>query len=206
MKILKEHFYDIVRLYINQVGVTIFSMFLYLAIGEIDDESLFMTLRIAVSVLSILFYIVLIYNVVWELGAKDKIRIDSRRYDPKPYKGIVIALFANLPNLLLGTLSAVFCSVFLASGAEWAKTAFGIVFLITKFHAPMFMGIIQGVTPANPSLGSDPAIFTDALFESIWFIVLPLVIVLITEGAYLLGSHEKRIFGFLGKKDNQGKK
>jgi hypothetical protein len=204
MGIFKEHSYDIVKLYINQIGITIFSMFLYTAVGTIEDSSLFNTLRILVSVFSILFYFVLVYHIVWELGAKDKIRIDSGRYSPKPLKGGILALYANIPNLVLALLAVIFVSLYLIFGFEWCESAFAIVFLIVRFHAAMYMGVVQGVTPAAPGGGADMAVYTDALLESVWFIVLPLVAVLFTQFTYWLGSKERKFFRMFAKDDTSG--
>ena len=42
MKFFKENSYDIVKLFINQIGITIFSFMLYTAVAMIEDESLFL--------------------------------------------------------------------------------------------------------------------------------------------------------------------
>lgn len=202
MGIFKEHSYDIVKLYINQIGITIFSMFLYTAVGTIEDSGLFSALRIVVSVFSILFYFVLVYHIVWELGAKDKIRIDSGRYEPKPLKGGIIALYANIPNIALALLSVIFCSLYLGFGIESCGSVFAVIFLILRFHAAMYMGLIQGVTPAAPGDGVDMAVYADALVESIWFILLPLVAVLFTQFTYWLGSKERKFFRMFAKDDS----
>ena len=197
MVIFKEHLYDIVKLYVNQIGITIFSIFLMSAVGSIEDESLSNTLSIIVSVFSILFYLVLIYNVVWELGAKDRIRIDSGRYQAKPMKGLVMSLWANLPNFVLAGVAAIFGIIFVAGGAEWAASPFLILFMLVKFHAAMYVGVIQGLSPALPSATSDVSVFADALVEDVWFLLIPLVAVLVAHLSYWLGTKEKKLFGFL---------
>ena len=82
MKIFKENSYDVVKLYVNQLGIMIFSMLLYTAVGAFENEKLSLALSIFVSVFSICFYLVLIYYAIWEIGAKDKIRIDGGRMEP----------------------------------------------------------------------------------------------------------------------------
>ena len=82
MKIFKENSYDIVRLYINQLGIMIFSMLLYTAVGSFENESLSTSLSVFVSIFSTCFYLALIYYMMWEIGAKDKIRIDGGRMVP----------------------------------------------------------------------------------------------------------------------------
>ena len=203
MAIFKEHLYDIVKLYINQIGITIFSVFLYTAIPT-ENDSLFDTLRIVVSVFAILFYAVLIYNVMWEIGAKDKIRIEAKGYEPKPLKGLVMGLFANTPNLVFAVSALIFGLIFVGAGVEWASPVFVVIFMIVKLHAAMYMGVVQGVTPAAPADSADLAVFKDAVVESAWFIILPLVAVVITQFAYWMGSREYKIFGFMSS--NRAKK
>ena len=100
MRFIKNNSYDIIKLYINQIGIAIFSLVLYTAIGMIDSETLPMPLKIGVSVFAILFYFVLIYTVMWEIGAKDKIRVDSGKEACFMSKGFLMGLFANLPNFI----------------------------------------------------------------------------------------------------------
>ena len=195
MRFLKDNFQDISKLYINQIGVTIFSLFLYTAIAMVDDESIFSLLKIATSVLATLFYLVLSYFIIWEIGAKDKIRIDSGRLSPSPAKGLFISLFANIPNLLLALLAVIF-AVLMILGNDWALSAFGTVLLILRFHSMMFMGIVMGDNPAG---GGDITYvdMNDCLVESLLYLLLPLLLVAFAHFAYWMGSNEYKIFGFL---------
>ena len=206
MAVFKEHLYDIVKLYVNQIGITIFSLFLMSAVGSVEDEALSNTLSIIVSVFSVLFYLVLIYNVVWEIGAKDRIRIDSGRYSPKPLKGMVMSLWANVPNFLLAGVAAVFGAIFVLGGGEWAASPFLIFFMLVKFHAAMYVGAIQGFSPALPSETSDVSVFADALVEDVWFLVVPLIAILVSQLSYWLGTKEKKLFGFLSFGSGKAKK
>ena len=133
MKIFKENSYDIVRLYVNQLGIMIFSMLLYTAVGSFENEKLSSALSIFVSIFSICFYLILIYYVVWEIGAKAKIRIDG---------GLVLGLFANIPNFILGAFTVLSLTVYILSGNEVVFSAFFIFNLIVRIHASMYMGII----------------------------------------------------------------
>lgn len=194
MTIFKENSYDIVRLYINQIGIMIFSLFLYSAIAEIEDEALFGTLRILVSVLSILFYFVLVYNIVWEIGAKDKIKAESGKYTYNSFKGAIISAFANVPNFVLALLSAIFFLCYKLFEGKWMVDTAGVLFAITKLHGSMFMGLIQGIT-SSPAATDPSAVVTDSLIESALFFVLPLASIAFTQLSYWLGTKEFRIFG-----------
>ena len=83
MSFLKEHSDNIVKLIINQVGISIFAMFLYTAAAAIksEDGGASLTFKVLISVFSIMFYLLLVYTIGWEIGAKDKIRIDGKRLE-----------------------------------------------------------------------------------------------------------------------------
>lgn len=199
MKIFKENSYDIVKLYVNQLGIMIFSMLLYTAVGSFENESLSGKLSIFVSVFSICFYLVLVYYAMWEIGAKDKIRIDGGRMEPCKNKGLVMGLFANVPNLVLGVFSVLFLSIFLVSGNDGIYAAFLVFNTIMRFHASMFLGVITALVPGATTATSVD--YTEFLIEAILFTVLPLVSAAVTQLAYNLGMREKKIFSFLsGKK------
>ena len=199
MKIFKENSYDIVKLYVNQLGIMIFSMLLYTAVGSFENESLSGKLSIFVSVFSICFYLVLVYYAMWEIGAKDKIRIDGGRMEPCKNKGLVMGLFANVPNLVLGVFSVLFLSIFLVSGNDGIYAAFLVFNTIMRFHASMFLGLITALVPGATTATSVD--YTEFLIEAILFTVLPLVSAAVTQLAYNLGMREKKIFSFLsGKK------
>ena len=200
MKIFKENSYDIVRLYVNQLGIMIFSMLLYSAVGSLENESLSNGLSVFVSIFSVCFYLALIYYSMWEIGAKDKIRIDGNRMEPCESKGLIMGFFANIPNFVIGTLTVLFTSLVLATGGNDILASFvGIFNLIMRFHEAMYLGIITAIVPHGLSQGSID--YVEFLFEAILFTVFPILSLAVTHLAYKLGSHEKKIFSFLtGKK------
>ena len=193
MQFFKKNSYEIVRLYIYQIGITIFSLALYTAVGTIENNSAFLYTKIGVSLFAYGFYLVLVYYGLWELGAKDKIRIDGGRATAEPYKGLKMAVFSNLPNMILGLLSVIWVSIFLVSSAEWTKTVFSVFYLIMRFHNSIFLGLITGITPTIEDVKST-AYFYDCLLESAIYMLIPLLSVLFAHFAYTMGSKEKKIF------------
>ena len=189
MKIFKENSYDIVRLYINQLGIMIFSTLLYTAIGSFENNRLFNALSIFVSLFATGFYLVLINYVVWEIGAKDKIRVDGGRAEPCSLKGLVMGLFANIPNLVLGILTIFFLMLSVLTGNESVSSVFYLFNLIMRFHASMYMGVITQAVPTGISM--------EFLIEAILFTVIPLISVLVTHFAYYLGSKDKKLTSIL---------
>ena len=200
MKIFKENSYDIVRLYVNQLGIMIFSMLLYTAVGSFENEKLSSALSIFVSIFSVCFYLVLIYYVVWEIGAKDKIRIDGGRAEPCKHKGLIMGLFANVPNFVLGILTVLFIAIYLVSGNEIIFSVFFVFNLIVRIHASMYMGVITAIVPSRVPVGGSEIDYVEFLIEALLFTLIPLISLAVTHLAYYLGSKDKKIFSFLSNK------
>ena len=133
MKFLKENSYDVVRLFINQVGITIFALVLYTAVGFVEDTQLSRNIKVALSLFATLFYFVLIYTVSWEYGAKDKVRIDTGKLKDDKLKGLKYGLFANLINVILGLVSVITLGNYMISGSDGMFTVFGIVNMFMRF-------------------------------------------------------------------------
>ena len=188
MRFFRENSDIIVKLYINQIGVAIFAMFLYTAAAAIDVDgiaSLF--IKVGISVFSTIFYFALLYTVAWEVGAKDKIRIDAGRMEENKIKGLKIGLFANSPNFVFVGLALFLFIIYMASGAEVLYTIFGILNGLFRIFVSMYLGMIQGLTN---SLGGN----LDLTVETILYIAFSAVAALITYLSYLMGLKDKRLF------------
>lgn len=193
MKFFKENSYDIVKLLINQIGIAIFSMTLYFSIALIEDANLKSTLNLLVSIFSTLFYYALIYTAAWEFGAKDKIRIDGGKMEKCSFKGLFMAIYANIPNFLI-VGSAVICKiVHYNGGAEGFNFVFGILNAIFRFFMSMYLYMID-------SLFSFSDVDTAYLFQSIAFLVVPVIVIGVTQLAYFLGSREWRFISLFSDK------
>ena len=198
MGFFKRNSYEIVRLYIYQIGITIFSLALYTAVGTIEDTASFNLSRIAVSVFAYGFYLFLVYYGLWEVGAKDKIRIDGGKGSPEPFKGLLLSLFSNVPNLVLALLSLVFVVIFRFSGAEGIKSVFIVFYIILRFHSSIFMGFIGGVTRDIEDATSIPYI-NDCILECSLYLIIPLLTVAFGHFAYTMGTKERKLFGKTNK-------
>ena len=188
MKFLRENSYDIVRLFINQVGITIFSLVLYISLGAIEDDAAVGSLQIFMSVFAIGFYLALLYTAAWEYGAKDKIRIDGGRMTRQGYKGALMALIANLPNIIIAMLAVIFGIVYISSGSEGFNTAFSLLTLLIRFMAAMYHGVLNAVFS---SFRSDVVFFN--LMQDVGYLVAPLLAIGATQLGYSLGLRERRI-------------
>ncbi len=107
MTFWKNNSYDIVRLFINQIGITIFSSVMYFAVEltNINEQTTGNEILVAISIFATLFYLVLIYTASWEYGAKDKIKIDSGKLTYSSSKGALLSVYANIPNFMLALIA-----------------------------------------------------------------------------------------------------
>ncbi len=190
LKFLRENWSSISKLYINQLGVAIFSMFLYTAAGAIsENDKASLLIKVGISIFSMLFYYVLIYNVSWEIGAKDKIRIDAGRLEKKPSKGGGIGFFANIPNFTVIGIALIAYIVFAISGIDIFYTIFTLLNIFFRIFVSIYLGVIQGIC--------DPLKENNDLYwimQTSLYLVFSGISVLMIYISYIFGLNDKRIF------------
>ena len=168
---------------INQVGMTM--MGLMLSFATYNNN----LLTLISSLFSIGFYLYLLYTMCWDIGAKDKIRVDSKRMAPMKLKGLWMSLIANIPNLILAV-----CVIIGRLSISDAVTNSGNFWFVTKMIATciqgMYAGLLELYAPYNP----------------IAYILIILPALAASELGYYLGYREHRIFGFAAKKPAGGAK
>ena len=192
MQFLKENSSIIGKLYINQIGIAIFSMFLYTGVAAIqgDAEGGYSTiLKVVVSILALSFYCFLIYLAIWELGAKDKIRIDAGRAEKTPLKGFILGIVANAVNFIVWIISTLLIGIHILNQSEAVKSVFAVINGIFRIFSSMYLGVVQGI--ASLFIGvSDNHYY---LIESLGFTLLPILSVAVISFAYFMGSNNLRI-------------
>lgn len=131
------------KMFVNQIGITIFAICLTFSTNQNN------TLFLIVSIFSILFYLVLLYFMTWDIGYEDKTRIDAKRMNFVKLKGLYLSLFANIPNFILAILITVGyygASTFNAAGfpssPDWAINIYGVSKIIAGLIEAMYTGII----------------------------------------------------------------
>ncbi len=138
------------KLFIHQFGLTVFGVLLYSAATVSGNKSLV----IAFSVFSVLFYLFLLYVLMWETGASDKIRIDGGRMKNDVLKGLKVTLLANIPNYIFAVASTVGYlfinkSIVDANGKftspEWAINVYAISHTVGFYLNSMYAGIADGL-------------------------------------------------------------
>lgn len=171
------------KLFIHQFGLTVFGVLLYSAATVSGKQSLV----IAFSVFSALFYLFLLYVLMWETGASDKIRIDGGRMKNDPLRGLKATLLANIPNYVFAVASTVGYlfinrNIVDSSGnftsPEWAVNLYAISQTVGFYLNSMYAGIADG-------LGVSTAPY--------WLFVITLPSLIVCGTAYWLGT--KELFG-----------
>lgn len=190
MKFFKDNSYDIVKILVNQIGITIFSLMLYFTVNAIGDDKLSSQLSIAVSVFSTIFFYALLYTSMWDIGAKDIIRIDGGKLEAVKGKGALLALFANIPNYVLAGLAVLFMGIHMISGSDGAYTAFVIFNLLVRFTDAVYLGLLNGIFSF---LETNQNLYY--FWQSVGYFVLPTLTILVTQLGYVAGMRNFRIFG-----------
>ena len=177
----KQNIGVIIKLLINQIGMMIFGFAVTTAAVVIAG-----TPGLVVSgIFSVVFYLVLLYNTVWEAGAKDKIRIDGNREKYSGAKGFWLSFAANIPNLLLAVLiliGFIFGRADGAFGYEWAGSLHFVAGFAAMVLEGMYLGLILVLMPGNPA---------------VYFIII-IPALLVCTVAYIFGAKTIRIGKFFG--------
>lgn len=189
MSIFKRHSYDVFRLYLNQIGITVFSFILITALGSISDS---VAMQVGISIFTTLFFSVLIYATAWDLGAKDKLGIDAGREKKCALKGMILSLFANIPNFILAGFAALCFFIHHLGGADGFYSLGSVFLIIAKFTMTIYLGIVENAVSFAEGWGT-----LDFLITSLGYFFAAFISVGVTQLGYYLGLKEKKLFGTL---------
>lgn len=142
----KQYSYNIVRDILNQFIISIFGAALSMATSATESK----TFTIVVSVFAILFYLFLVYNTTWEIGAKDRVSVDVGKKTYRPYTGLVISAVANIPKFLIAIMFVV--SVYLIPSGKIATAIEVVVRLAYMLLGGMYTGIMMTVNISSSGL------------------------------------------------------
>lgn len=131
---MQKHSYSAVRLFVNQIAISIFGLVLAIACGRVENE----TLKVGASVGAILFYLFLLYAAMWEAGSKDKLSYSQSK--SSPLTGLYIALIANSLNILLAIIITI--SSFASEGGTMHAVG-AISSVIALFVEGMYTGLLS---------------------------------------------------------------
>lgn len=99
MNFLKENSSVMLRLLITHIGMAVFGLVIFGATNMMGDTTMLLT-----SILSALFYVVIVYTTMWEYGAKDKPALDAGRLGNSAFHGFWVSLAAEAVFILLAVL------------------------------------------------------------------------------------------------------
>lgn len=182
--IFKDYSYSIVKMFVNQVAIGIFGAMLSMATSVTASS----TFSLVVSIFAVLFYLFLIYTMTWEIGAKDRIAVDSNRKPKRIHLGLLLSLIANIPNFLIAIVYTV-CSPFMGT-QEWAGTVNSVVKVLSLIFEGMYSGITSELMlPHNGTMMP--------LHYFWWSYFLITVPALLTAWLAYMGGHRNSRFGAL---------
>ena len=202
MRFFKENSYDVVRLYVNQFGITIFSLILYFSASIVADEAWRLTIYLLISIFSTLFFFALIYYTAWEFGGKDRIRIDSGRMKYNKFKGLYLGLLAGAPNLVFSIFSILGKAFFMITKAGAFDILFAIPNVLLRFTSAMYMGSLKFLFNPIDAANADLMF----LMQSVGFLLLTVIGALIVHFGYYMGHGCYHIMDFLRAKSESGSK
>ena len=195
MKFIKENSYDIVKFFIYQIGIAVFSLTLAIPLAAAVDDKNDGLVQLFVSILAVLFYCMLVYTVSWDHGATERIRIDAGKSTLDKYRGAKIALLACVPNAILAAV-AIVASLLYAEGNVW-NSVLGLLLAILGLIEAMYLGAIQFISSA---IANEENVY---LINSIGYLIFPLIIVVASHLGYVFGDKNLRLFGFIPSKNNK---
>jgi hypothetical protein len=168
---ISNHSYNMVKMFLNQFAIAVFGFVLVLAAGKADN----VTLRNVTSVLSVLFYLFLLYTMTWEIGYRDKVSVETGRKKRNSFTGALISLCANIPNFVF----AIFIALATFFNVPVLSNIGGVCSSLAIFLEGMYTGLL-----VNP-VGGAP-------LNSYWFVyfLLPLPAILTCGIAYQMGIHD----------------
>ena len=182
--------YSMVKMFVNQFTISIFGTMLSMATSAIKKP----VFSLVTSIFSIAFYLVLLYTMIWEIGAKDKISVDVGKKEYRPMTGLYMGLVANIPNLLFALIYAIGYP-FMATHV-WAGNMNLIVRLYTVACEGMYLGVMT-------TLPFGAAVKLNSFWWTYFLITVPAIVTAML--AYYIGHKDFRLFAFLSSKKNVAK-
>ena len=190
---------SVMKLYINQIALSVFGIMVIFASSQSD------LLTVLASVLAVGLYLVIIYSMMWEAGAKAASKT-LRAEDAGVRKiktPLLIVLFGSLFNLFCYTLYGILQIIVNIKNITEGNLAFfgNLLWNVMRMLNAIYMGFEQWLFP-NPYLktaaeeGVALIMYTPAYY--FFLTLVPLFVVGIF--AYYLGASEISILSKLGFK------
>ncbi len=184
-RFIKEHSYEIVKLFLTQIGIAVFGLVLSFATATNDLLFLF------TSIFAVVFYCCLLYSEAWEMGAKDRPRVTNGRLKYSPCKGAVYACCSNSLNYLIVVIMSI-CLLF-GSQNEFFGGIYFILYSIQRIICAMFMGLNNYFSPATIIDGKE-YIVSDTFFQPLFYLLSTIPSILSVWLGYYMGLNDRKLF------------
>lgn len=135
----KENKSLILKCFLNQIGMTVFGLIVLITSSMINS-----VLFHVLGVVAILTYLFLLYTILWEKGAEDKIRIEAGRIKENKLYGLFISLWANCINILFAFI-IVITSFFVTEYDSFINNFNGVFTILFRFLNAMFLSLTSSV-------------------------------------------------------------
>ena len=187
----KRHSYQVVRLFVIQIGIAIFGLVLSIAVSSAFRERGDRIPLLMVSFFSVLFYLFLLYSVSWEMGGKERLRLDAVHEATQGGTGFLLSLLAEIPNFVFCILMLIGGTMIASGATVGGSRVFAVGYLPENFLRSMYVGIIRTLLDAT-GLVQDVS-RTYYLVAAFLFLAVTLPAIAVTGFGYWMGMHEKRI-------------
>ena len=190
---LNRYSYNIVKLFIHQFAISLFGAGLSFVAVKTDNA----IVTLVLSGFSALFYLFLIYTMMWEVGATDKISVDVGKRPYRPLMGLYMALIANIPNYIVALVFTI-----IRPFAEVHAWATGVIGVLRVLSAVPLHGMYNGMLMVLP-LGSE----TVKLYDFWWvYFLLTVPCLVACFLAYYLGHRNFRFSALILPRPKDEKK
>lgn len=188
----RQHSYNIIKMFVNQFAISLFGIVLAMATLAAESN----ILAIVCSIFSIAFYLFLIYTMVWEIGAKDRISVDYGKQSHHPYTGLWLGIVSNLPNILIAVLYTI--GYPFMNTHRWAGNMNFVLNWISAIIEGMYRGLLSLITLSDGTL----------IVHEWWtYFVIIIPAVLAAWLGYLAGFKNFRMLAaYFNKKAEENKK
>lgn len=164
-KFFNSYSYHCVKIFVDQLAIAIFGLALAISIGSTQstaDPNQIQPWTVVASVCSVIFFLVMIGQIAFKTGVEDREKIQLGRFPKNNYTGFLMGLVANIPNLVLAVMYAVF-GLFEATGgiAAFANLAMKLIYgeYLGILSIPI-NGTKLGMMPLSFFIITIPAIIT----------------------------------------------
>ena len=155
MSYFKSSLYDAVKLFLAQIALAVYG---FVTSGATLASPLLM---IGASILGILLYLLVIYDCMWEVGGRDRIKNDVSGEHANFGKPVYIALIANIPNFILSILTLVSYFADIPGLYNIANAALRLI-------QAVYIGLFENIVINGMELNANPFTYTLTPFISVF--------------------------------------